>query len=384
MEPRAITTDGQFAGAVFAQITHELRNPMAPLCHAIELLGQQLDRNPELRSLHGLMHRQAGQLRRLIDDLVALQHAERDAFELRMQPLRLDLLLSEVITHLGDTLAYRELRLEPPAPCGPLWVDGDRDRLTQVFTNLLQNAAKFTPAGGHVRVTLSPRGREVRVGIADSGIGLRSDELGHIFELYRRGGDRSCHPPGLGIGLYLVRLLVTRHGGHVEAHSAGPGCGSEFVVRLPLARDRTQAAGHRASPRPVRRRLLIVDDEPDTADLLGTLLRRQGHEVAVAYDGAGALALGADVGPELILLDLGMPMMDGFACCAAMRRLPWGKAASILAVSGWPAGDTAERCRRKGFDGGLTKPVTLATLEPWLSAAPSQPGAPGQARGARQ
>ena len=286
--------------------------------------------------------------------------------ELRRARIPLSDVLHGAIEASRPFLERRGQTLEVPVMPPDVHVDGDLVRLTQVFTNLLTNAAKFSDGGSTIRLFAAREGDVVRIGVADSGIGIAADELSCIFDKFYqspRRGDRFIG--GLGIGLALVRRLVELHGGTVEARSAGLGQGSEFIVRLPL----TTSLRADSMPAPVSsllersgKRILIVDDNADSADSLGRLLERMGHEAVTAYDGQSALERARTYPADVIFLDLGMPGLDGFEVCRRLREQPATKQASIVALTGWGREEDRERTRDAGFDSHMLKPVDEATL----------------------
>jgi CheY-like chemotaxis protein len=271
-------------------------------------------------------------------------------------------------------------------PPQPVFVDADPTRVQQVAGNLLTNAAKYTDPGGHIRLTVRPEGTDVVLRVRDTGIGIAPEMLPRIFDLFvqaERRLDRS--QGGLGIGLTLVRRLVEIHGGSVTAHSGGPGGGSDFVVRLPaLPEDRRgellrrQADDKKVAAATARRRLLVVDDNVDAAESLAVLLRLEGHEVRVARDGPAALAAAQAEPPEVVVLDLGMPGMDGFEVARRLRGQPGSGGVLLVALTGWAQEEDRRRCYEAGFDGHLPKPVEWDALRQFFAHPRLQkPSAPG-------
>ena len=349
-----------------ATLAHELRNPLAPLRNAAELL-----RNPaaEPAWCRAIIERQAKHLSRLIDDLLDVSRITRDKLELRKETVEISDVIRDaaeasrpMIEGSGQTL------LVAPLP-ESIHVDGDIVRLTQVLTNLLTNAAKFSQGAGAIRVRAGRDGDQVAISIADSGIGITLEELPRVFDRFYQSPRLSARSlGGLGIGLSLVRRLVELHGGTVEAHSEGAGRGSTFTVRLPIA-------GAPASDPPTstdtplqraagtRKRVLIVDDNADGANSLGQLLALLGHETAMVYDGQAALDRAAAFAADVVLLDLGMPGLDGFEICRRLRAAESTHRPRIVAMTGWGREEDRARTAAAGFDGHLVKPVDLALLE---------------------
>jgi CheY-like chemotaxis protein len=250
----------------------------------------------------------------------------------------------------------------------PLAVEGDADRLTQVFSNLLSNAAKFTGGGGRICISQSREADQAVVTVRDTGIGIASEDLGTIFQMFSQAHASESTQAGLGIGLALVRELVQRHGGSVHAHSAGLGHGSEFLVRLPLLLEQSQQQQAQtplssdAHPVSHRLRILIADDNGDAAATMAMLLRTEGHELAIAHDGLEALELAEKLEPQMILLDIGMPKLDGYATARRLREQPWGRTACLVALTGWGQEEDRRRANEAGFDEHFTKPVEPSQL----------------------
>jgi two-component system CheB/CheR fusion protein len=347
-----------------ATLAHELRSPLAPLKNAVELL-----RNPgaEPAWCREVIERQVAHLTRLIDDLLDVSRITRDKLELRRDAVEISELIRSAVDASRPTVQGYGQRLVVELPPESIYVDGDFVRLTQVLTNLLTNAAKFTEGAGTIRLSASSGEGEVSISVADTGIGLEEADLTRVFDKFYqspRRGDRFLG--GLGIGLALVRRLVELHGGSVQARSEGLGRGSELIVRLPKAPP-PAVAGQRSPARAVRssaenKRVLIVDDNVDSADSLARLLQSLGHHTATEYDGESAVERVQTFEPLVVLLDLGMPGVDGFEVC---RRLRAGATASrprIVAMTGWGREQDRARTLAAGFDAHLVKPVDLAAL----------------------
>ena len=350
-----------------AMLSHELRNPLAPMLMGLELLRRRAAGTPLDRTA-AVVQRQALTITRLVDDLLDVSRVTSG--KIALQPERLE--LSAVITAAVETARplIEERRHELTVEAAPdLQVDGDRVRLEQVLTNLLNNAAKYTDPGGQIAVTSARAGREARITVRDNGLGVPPDDLPHIFEPFlqaRRSLDRS--QGGLGIGLTLVKRLVEMHGGRVEARSEGPGCGTELRVWLPLAEpgepavDRLTPVNDSPLPAaPSGLRVLVVDDNLDAAESLEAMLRDLGHTVTVAHDGLRALAAAAS-SPDLILLDIGLPGMDGYEVVRRLRAQPAFAGTRIVAVSGYGQAEDLRRSAEAGFDQHLIKPVSARRL----------------------
>ncbi|MGN6112695.1 MAG: hybrid sensor histidine kinase/response regulator [Luteimonas sp.] len=353
-----------------ATLAHELRNPLAPLSNCLNILRLRGDGDDENRRLHAVMERQLAMLVRMTDDLLEVSRITRGRIELRHAPTDLrDILEAALETSrpLIDAAAHRlELQVEDT----PMPLLGDAVRLSQVFANLLNNAAKYTPPGGTIRLGAARDGMQARASVRDSGIGLAPDMLDKVFELFAQDEQgRRLSQGGLGIGLTLVRRLVEMHGGSVEASSRGPGEGSEFIVRLPLRETEQDAPSTRAMPgaEGVPLDILVVDDSRENADSLAQMLAIGGHRVRVAYDGQACLdAIDARM-PDLVLLDLGMPAFDGFATCRRIRERHGG-APMVVAVTGWGQARDVARAAEAGFDAHLVKPADPAMLDDVIAA----------------
>lgn len=357
-----------------ATLAHELRNPLAPLSNAMAILKSAGDDPETFRRTREMMERQMGQMVRLIDDLLDVSRISRGKIELRKERLDIATVIHqalEICRPLSDKAAHRlDLDLPPVAA----FVDADPVRLAQVFCNLLSNAFKFTPPGGHILLSAVAVGKELVVSIRDNGMGIPVDRLSDIFEIFTQL-DRSLERPqsGLGIGLTLVRRLVGLHGGEVVALSEGPGKGSEFIVRLPLAQDQSPPPGPAGSVGQARasgRRILVVDDNQDSANSMSMLLRLSGNEVETAHDGLQAIEIAGRFRPEMVLLDIGMPRLNGYDAARRIRAEPWGKPIFLVALTGWGQDDDRRKSREAGFDEHLVKPVDYDKLMALLAAVP--------------
>jgi PAS domain S-box-containing protein len=350
-----------------ATLAHELRNPLAPLTSAAELLRDPAHDNEWCKNV---IDRQVRHLTRLIDDLLDVSRITRDKLELRKERVELSDVINGALEASLPMLEHCEQTVLTSLPTEPIYLDGDPIRLTQVFTNLLTNAAKFTHGPGTVRVSVKHEPGNVWVSIEDSGIGIASEDLPRIFDKFYQGtGNGERFLDGLGIGLSLVQRLVVLHGGDVEARSTGIGEGSEFIVRLPLASQVSAAAQLSASPlsQADTKRILIVDDNVDGADALGRLLTLMGQQTATEYDGQSALQRAAEFDPDVVLLDLGMPGMDGFEVCRTLRRRCGNGRPKIVALTGWGRKEDLARTKEAGFDAHLVKPIDRARLSQLLA-----------------
>ena len=356
-----------------AMLSHELRNPLAAMQAVSDLFAGKRDPSGEMRRASGVMQRQLAHLERLIGDAVDVSRIGRGMLELRKERVALSAIVERALEASRPTIERSSHSLCVTITSPPALVDADPVRLTQVAANLLNNAAKFTPEGGHLRVSAEAKDGEALLRVQDDGIGIAAEMLDGIFDLYAQARPSDAERPeaGMGIGLALARSLVELHGGRLEAHSAGPGRGSEFVMRLPLACAPAQAC---AAASPALRgatgqlRILIVDDHRDTADALVWVLHTIGHEALAAYDGHSALRAVEEQAPDVIIQDLGLPHMDGYEIARRMRSRAAAKDALLVAVSGFPR-KQAEPEDEAAFDHFLSKPVGLSALQELLRSA---------------
>jgi two-component system CheB/CheR fusion protein len=354
-----------------ATLAHELRNPLAPIRSAARILASPRLGERELAWSRDVIGRQVQHMARLLDDLLDISRITRGRFELRRGRVGLAAVVDAAVETARPLLDARRHALRVALPERPVVVDADPVRLAQVLANLLTNAAKYTDPGGHVALEATVEGPDLRIAVRDDGIGLASDALARVFEMFSQvtsALDRS--EGGLGIGLALVRGLVELHGGRVHAHSAGPGRGSEFVVTLPLPPEpppaRETAPVAVATPA-VRRRVVVADDNRDAAESLRLLLELAGHEVRVARDGPGALEVAAEFRPDTLLLDIGMPGLNGYEVARRLRAEPWGRDMVLVAITGWGQEQDKELAKAAGFDHHLTKPVDPERFEALLA-----------------
>lgn len=348
-----------------ATLAHELRNPLAPIRTGLSLL--RIARDTAMRDrMETMMERQVDHLVRMVDDLLDVSRISRGKIEIKSDDVALQETLAHAVEAALAAIQAAQHQLETSLPEEPVWVRGDPERLTQVFANLLNNAAKFTPPRGRIRVTLSQDDGRAVVGVEDDGIGIPASLLPEIFETFVQGPDARKHgQSGLGIGLSLVRRLVTLHGGQVVAQSAGPDRGSRFEVRLPLAATRADPVPPvdvPPSPFIAQGRLLVVDDNRDAADAITELLRALGWQVDVAYDGRSALASLKVAEFELVFIDLGMPEMDGYQLAREIRAIGPLQPA-LVALTGWGQAKDRAASREAGFNAHLVKPVSLHALQ---------------------
>ena len=349
---------------------HELRNPLAPVTTALQIMRIHESEPSRVARSREIVERQIEHMTRLIDDLLDVSRITRGKIELREQPLLLSSVVERAIESARPLIDERGHRIALDLPAEPVTFLADPARLSQVFANLLNNAAKYTDVGGRIWVRARVEGKDLVVAVKDDGPGLTKELRSYVFDLFMQGPQsRTRARGGLGIGLTLVRRLVELHGGTVDALSEGPGKGTEFVVRLPLrlppVADGAPSTTTVATVGP-RRRILVVDDNVDAAEALGELLRDFGHEVATAHDGPQALDNARLHRPEIVLLDIGMPEMDGYQVAKRIRG-ELGLADTLLvALTGYGEDRHRRLTREAGFDHHVTKPVDASKLEELL------------------
>ena len=365
---RADRTKDEF----LAMLAHELRNPLAPLRNAAEILqtaGTSADERKEAQRIIG---RQIENMSRMIDDLLDVSRITEGKIELRKQPVALETILTAATSLVRSGCSDRHQDLAVSMPAEPVFLNADATRLEQVFTNLLTNACKYSGEGCHISLTaeraVGIEPPEVIVRVRDDGAGIDPELLPRVFDLFvqeTRALDR-VHG-GLGIGLTLVSRLVKLHGGSVAAHSEGLGHGSEFVIRLPILRHAPPpAAPPPPAPRETSRRILIVDDNTDSARSMAILQTRRGHETRTAFTGPDAVTAAAEFLPEVVLLDIGLPGMDGYEVARTLRKMPALAGAFLIAMTGYASPEDRLASTQAGFDEHLVKPVDLDILREWL------------------
>jgi signal transduction histidine kinase/CheY-like chemotaxis protein len=360
-----------------ATLAHELRNPLAPVSNTLEILKSSSAHVDAVARWVPVMERQLGQLVRLVDDLMDLSRITHDRLELRKGEVELGELVRNTVESCRAFAqrAGHEVRLALPGE--PIRLHADGARLTQVFANLLNNSCKYTPEGGTIEVSVQRVETGVIVKIEDDGIGIPADRLERIFEMFEQV-DTSVERSqgGLGIGLTLVKRLVEMHGGSVQARSGGPGHGSEFVVWLPVPLEEVPAlpaSNSESSTKSVPKlRILVVDDNRDSAASLAMLLRLSGHEVNTAHDGAQALEEIERHAPDAVLLDIGLPLLNGYEVCRRVRERRGTKQPLLVALTGWGQADDRRKSREAGFDHHLVKPVSYEALVKLLSTSHSE------------
>lgn len=349
-----------------ATLAHELRNPLAPILAGVELMKMSTSLPPQLVRTRAIMDRQLSHLVRIIDDLLDVSRISTGKFELRLEPVNLKAVVDSALEVSRLHIEASRHALDLTLPAEALVVDGDAVRLAQVLGNLLNNAAKYTPDGGLIRLALEREGGEAVLRVCDNGIGIDADMLPHVFDLFAQSQHaRGQRKGGIGIGLAIACRLVRMHGGHIEAASDGPGRGSCFTVRLPLAQPAAGQAAPGPAPRAASagpRRIMILDDNVDAAETMAALLGMAGHEIRLAHTGKDAIALAHDFVPDIALLDIGLPDISGHEVARALRRDPLLAATRLVAMTGWGAQQDRQHSREAGFDRHLTKPVSLEAL----------------------
>lgn len=353
-----------------AMLAHELRNPLAPIRNGLQILSLTQGTNPDLAALVDLMSRQLTHLVRLVDDLLDVSRISQGKIELKRERLNLGTLVGGAVDAARPLYQTRGKALELELPTRPLLVNGDATRLAQVVTNLLTNGSRYTGENGRVRVSLESVQGEARLRVADNGIGLETEQMEAIFELFVQVDNSIARSQGgLGLGLTLVKRLVELHGGRVEVRSAGLGQGSEFSVYLPLLRaDKPQPAINQVTPQPTDQPpLLVIDDNADAAQTLAMLLKLKGYQVHTRSSGRSGLEAAEQIRPAAILLDIGMPDLDGYETCRLLRQQPWGKAVPVIALTGYGQVEDQQQTHKVGFNAHLVKPVDLGALTQVLS-----------------
>ena len=355
-----------------AVLAHELRNPLAAIRTASEVISLPELQQAQVAQAASIVHRQVSQLTRLIDDLVDVSRITRGAIGLHREVVEVATIVAQAVEASRPVLDARRHLLVQHVPDHSLRVRGDHARLSQVVGNLLNNAAKFTPPGGHITLDVDRQGSKVAIRVTDDGVGIDAESLPRVFELFTQVGrslDRGS--AGLGIGLALVRRLVEMHHGHVTLHSDGLGLGTDVVVTLPLVgvtQGVATLAGteSEASPSVPACRILVADDNADAAESLALMLRMWGHDVRIASDGVEALELAEQFSPRIALLDLGMPNLNGYDTARRLREQQWCGRIALVALTGWGQPKDRDRTFEVGFDAHLVKPVTDRVLRDTL------------------
>jgi PAS domain S-box-containing protein len=355
-----------------AILAHELRNPLAPIRYALELLRRADDNRTLIEQTQSIIERQVSQMVRLVDDLLDISRITRGKLQVRKEAIVLADVINNAIETARPLFDASGHELTVALPPQALHVMADPTRLAQVFLNLLNNAAKYTEEAGHIWLTVERRGNEAVASVRDTGIGIAAEHLSYIFGMFSQVNSALGRSQGgLGIGLSLIKGLVELHGGTIEARSDGPGKGSEFTVHLPIvdvpvepSQRPSRGEIRRSGP---RRRILVVDDLRDSAESMAMILGKMGHETCTAYDGLDAIQAAAAFQPDVVLLDVGLPKMNGYDVARHIREQPWGGDVGLVALTGWGQEEDKRRSFEAGFDHHLTKPVEAAALEKLLA-----------------
>lgn len=366
----------QQKNAFLSMLAHELRNPLAPLRNAAQLLAMRAPDQTDLKWIGEVIDRQVVQMVRLVDDLLDISRITQGKVRLQREPIELSTVVAHAVEASQPLIDARQHQLTVTLPEQPVWIHGDLARLAQVLTNLLNNSAKYTEEGGQITLSARREAEEVLISVVDTGIGIPPHMIQAVFDLFTqvdRTLDRS--QGGLGIGLTLVRQLTELHGGTVTAKSAGTGTGAEFTVRLPvIAAVKTGVdepeSGVESSP--WQATILVVDDNVDSADTMSRLLQSLGHRVHVAYDGQTGLAAAQEYEPSIILLDIGLPGMDGYSVARRLREHPATQGALLIAMTGYGQHNDEQQAREAGFNHHLIKPVEFEMLRAILISARSR------------
>ena len=366
---------GRHLTEFLAMLAHELRNPLAPIRNALGIMALAPNLDPKVAWSRDVIERQATHLTRLVDDLLDVSRITRGKLSMHTSPMDVNAALQRAVEAARPLIDSRGHRLDIEVPPVAITVNADMTRIVQVVVNLLNNAAKYTPEGGRITLSAQAEGRDAVIRVKDNGVGISADMIEHIFDLFAQGERTLARTEGgLGIGLTLARRIVALHGGSISAHSDGPGKGAEFIVRLPLLPSYAAGLtnmGENASAAPVQKRsVCVVDDNADAAESMAMLLRTVGHDVRIEHDGEEALKrLTADL-PDIVLLDIGLPGIDGYEVARRLREQPGGEAVRIYAMTGYGQEEDRRRSLEAGFDGHLVKPVIPSDLFALVDAAP--------------
>jgi PAS domain S-box-containing protein len=355
-----------------ATLAHELRNPLAPIRSGVELLSHA-DSDPQVvREVRSIIEHQVTRLVALVDDLLDVSRITRGAFTLRKRKILIDEVVQHAVEEARPCLAACRHRFRVQVSAKAAYVEADSNRLIQVLVNLLNNAAKYTPEAGDISLVVERENESLLLCVSDSGCGIAPDKVAQVFEMFARIEDDDRRQAGLGVGLTLAKQLVEMHGGTLEAASDGLGKGSRFTIRLPLCQppaEPSQAplAEHSEASPQLPLRVLIVDDNEDAARLLSMLVRKLGNDVRTASDGRQAIEVAEQFRPQVVLMDIGMPHMNGMDAARHIRPQPWGEGMKLVALTGWGNEEDRMQTREAGFDMHLVKPADLSALEAILA-----------------
>ncbi len=365
---RDLELSARHVNEFIAVLAHELRNPLAPIRNAVQLMAQVPPGSPMSETMRATIDRQSAHLARIVDDMVDISRITRGVLDIERVPTDIGAVVRRAVETSAPGIENARHTLDVDLPPEPVLVDGDANRLNQLLTNLLNNAARYTAEGGKISVSARVEAGRAVIRVRDSGVGIAPDMMGRIFDMFVQGkAPLKRIGGGLGIGLALARRIAELHDGSLEAYSEGEDAGSEFVVQLPLSDQRAapadaQVQGARAVETPGPRRVLVVDDNVDAASTLELLLRSLGHETRVVHDGHVALQAAAEFRPDVVLLDIGLPGLDGYEVAKRLRTLKEERPFRIVAVTGWGQEMDRQRSREAGFDLHLLKPVDMKQL----------------------
>ncbi len=352
-----------------AMLAHELRNPLAPIRNAVTILQLEPSPSPMVRSSRDMIDRQLSHMTRLVDDLLDVGRLTTGKIRFKSEPVSYNQVVARSIEAVRPLIDARHHQLTVDIPEQGVYVQGDATRLAQVLQNLLTNAAKYTPEGGLIEVKVWQEGSQLNTSVRDNGAGLSAQSMSQIFELFSQGDDQTAaRESGLGIGLTLARSLVEMHGGVLNAASDGLGQGSTFSFFLPNAGDQGDGSAEAPAPPPAPT-IMIVDDNRDAANSLAEIMRLMDCQVKVAYDGPSALDLAGKQLPQVMILDIGMPGMNGYEVLAALRAMPGGAGVTVGALTGYGTDEDKSRAAAAGFDAHLTKPLDFVALQAFLASA---------------
>jgi PAS domain S-box-containing protein len=356
-------------------LAHELRNPLAPIRSAVEILRRSEQANELLERTSAIMMRQVAQLTRLVDDLLDVSRLGQDKLVINRVAVDLNSVVYQAIETTMPLFDAAGVELSLALPNSPIYVEADASRLAQVFVNVLHNAVKFTPRGGAVALMLQLNAGQAVVHVRDTGVGIDPARLSAVFDLFMQAGDSSRRQDGLGIGLMLAKNLVERHGGRISVESGGLGHGADFSITLPVLPEApSSVASAFGSPREkaatLPRRVLVVDDNADSAEMIGLLLRFAGHDVRIALDGQQAVSMAAAFAPHVMLLDIGLPVLNGYEVAQRIRTSP-GVQPLLVALTGWGQDEDRHKSSASGFDAHLVKPVDHDDLLKMVAGSPT-------------
>jgi signal transduction histidine kinase len=353
-----------------ATLAHELRNPLAPLRNGLHIMRIAQNDSVAIEQAREMMERQLQHMVRLIDDLMDLSRISRGKIDLRRNKVDVGSILRNALETSKPLIEQSEHSLTLNLPSEPLFVEADLIRMAQVFANLLNNAAKYTPPKGEIEMSVESNGREAIIQVRDNGIGIPEHMLSKVFDMFTQidRTEDGPSPGGLGIGLSIVKRLVEMHGGQIEVRSQGYGLGSQFIVRLPLMQQVSKSKPAVITDQSINgttagRRILIVDDHEDSLSSLATMLSILGNNVRTARDGVTALQTAEDFRPEIVFLDIGMPRLNGYDACREIRKRNWANQTVIVALTGWGQDEDKERSTEAGFNHHLVKPIEFEALE---------------------